>query len=648
MTNCRVSVTVMTLVSNYPEMRNSRLLIIPCVMHLTLQELNPMREFVALCLGGCCVFGVNGDNGVWAAQRPNIVWISSEDNGCYLGCYGDSVARTPQIDRLARDGVRFLNCFSNAAVCAPARQTLISGMYATSIGGQHMRSHATFPTGASFFPKLLRDAGYYTTNNSKTDYNGGPAGDPKRAIAEAWNESSRKAHWRNRPESKPFFSVFNFGESHESRLFPRNWKNRDTRTDPATVRLPAYLPDLPDTRRDMARYYDCLEAMDERVGRVQEELEADGLADDTIVFYFSDHGGSLPRGKSFIYDSGTHVPLVICFPDKWRHLSPASPGEAVQRLVSFVDFAPTVLSIAGVAIPDSMQGRAFLGSQAVEPREFVHTFRGRRGERYDLVRGVRDQRFLYLRNYSPHLPVMQHNGYAWEIPSYPAWFAAWERGTCTPGQSRWFEPKASQELYDVAEDPDNVCNLANDPACAQVLSRMRAENDRHIKAIRDSVFFPEGMSGRSFEAFQDKVRYPLNRLIKLASAVSEQRPENLATFRQAMSDVNPCVRYWGITGCVVLGEAAAGAERELVACLEDPEPTNRIQAARALAGMGRAGAALPVIQQSIQSGVPMSVLQATLAIDECHLLTVYPSLRSALGQVKDVYASRVVKKLLRE
>ncbi len=606
--------------------------------------MNSKRQcgMVAICLVICCITATG------AAERPNILWITSEDNGCYLGCYGDSLARTPNIDRLARDGVLFQNCFSNAAVCAPARQTLISGMYATSIGGQHMRSQATFPEGVSFFPKLLREAGYYTTNNSKTDYNGGPAGGGKQAIAEAWDESSRKAHWRNRSQGEPFFSVFNFGESHESRLFPARWKDRDPQTDPAAVQLPAYLPDVPEIRRDMARYYDCLEAMDARVGQVLNELEADGLADDTIVFYFGDHGGSLPRGKSFTYDSGTHVPLVIRFPDKWRGQSPAKPGTAIDRLVSFVDFAPTALSIADIPIPDYMQGHAFVGTQQSEPREFVHTFRGRRGERYDIVRGVRDESFLYLRNYTPHLPVMQHNGYSWAIPSYSAWFDAWKHGECTPEQAQWFGPKSSEELYQVAEDPDNVHNIANDPAYTKVLERMRAENDRHIRAIRDSVFFPEGISSRGFEVFQDDTRYPIEQLIELASAVSDRQPESLDRFKQAMTNSNPCIRYWGVTGCVVLGEAAIGAERQLAACLDDPESIIRLQAARALAGIGKIELASPVIRHYVREGEPLCVLQATLTIDECDLLSHDPSLRSSLMQVKDTYASRIVKKLLEE
>jgi N-sulfoglucosamine sulfohydrolase len=579
-----------------------------------------------------------------APQRPNVLWITSEDNGPYLGCYGDPLARTPNIDRLAGQGVRYVNCFSNAAVCAPARQTLISGMYATSLGGQHMRSQATFPPGVVFFPKYMRDAGYYTSNNSKTDYNGGPA-DGRKALQETWDESSGRAHWRNRPPGKPFFSVFNIGDSHESRLFPARWNNREQKTDPAKVKLPAYLPDVPEIRLDLARYYDCLEAMDEKVGRVLRELDEDGLADETIVFYFADHGGSLPRGKSFTYDSGTHVPLVIRFPKTWRHLSPAPSGETTDRPVSFVDFSATVLSLVGVTPPAYMQGHAFLGSHESSPREFVHTFRGRRGERYDIVRGVRDKEFLYLRNYTPHLPVMQYNGYSFGIPSYIAWMDAWTKGACNQAQAQWFEPKASEELYRIADDPDNVRNLAGDSEFADVLARMRAENDRHIRTIRDSVFYPEGMNGREFAAYQDDERYPLDQLIELANAVSARDQDNVPRFRKAMQHENPCVRYWAVAGCVVLGEQALSAEADLTRCLTDSEPVVRLQTARALAGMGETKAAIPVIRHYAEQGTMELALQAVLAIDECNLLKADPSLRSTLNQIKGQYASRVVKKL---
>lgn len=580
-----------------------------------------------------------------AADRPNILWITSEDNGPYLGCYGDAMARSPHIDSLAKRGTRYVNCFSNAAVCAPARQTLISGMYATSIGGQHMRSKVVYPDGVSYFPKYLRDAGYYTSNNSKTDYNGGPR-NGNAAMKEAWDESGKNAHWRNRPKGKSFFSVFNFTDSHESNLFPARWKKRKLITDPAKVKLPAYLPDVPEIRLDKARYYDCIETMDAKVGRILGQLEDDGLADNTIVFYYGDHGGSLPRGKSFTYDSGTRVPLIVHVPDKWKQFRPSAAGSASDRMVSFVDFSSTVLSLAGVDVPKYMQGRPFLGKHAAEARTYVHTFRGRRGERYDIVRGVRDQQFLYLRNYTSHLPVMQYNAYSFGIPGYNAWMKAWQDGKCNPAQAQWFKPKAAEELYRIADDPDNIRNLASDPKFATELKRLRAESERHIREIRDSVFFAEELTGRQYSAYQDDKQYPLDRLLKLGAAVSERSETSLPRFVAAMKDENACVRYWGATGCVALGAKAKAATDELVARLADSEPVIQLQAARALVVLGQSEQAIPIIKKHALEGREFVALQAVLIIDECDLLKQDATLRAMLKKVKGAYPARVIDKML--
>ena len=569
-----------------------------------------------------------------AIQRPNILWITSEDNGHYLRSFGDPMARTPNLDWLARGSTRFTHCFSNAAVCAPARQTLISGMYATSIGGQHMRANATFPEGVHYFPKYLRAAGYYTSNNSKTDYNGGPA-DREGAMKAAWDESGRKAHWRNRPKGKPFFSVFNIGSSHESNLFASKWKKRELKTDPAKVNLPAYLPDLPETRRDLARYYDCIETMDESVGKILRELGDDGLAEDTIVFYFGDHGGSLPRGKSFTYDSGTRVPLIVHIPEKWESLRATEPGGETDRLASFVDFAPTVLSLVNIAAPDYMQGQSFLGKSS-EAREFVHTFRGRRGERYDLVRGVRSKDFLYLRNYTPHLPVMQYNDYSSGIPSYGAWRNAIKAGNGTPDQAQWFVPKAREEFYDTRNDPDNVHNLMADPKYAKILARHRIENKRHMASIRDSAFFPEGMSGRDYAKYQDEKTYPLGRLQSLANATKVSR------FIEAMKDDDPKIRYWGVMGCIVHGQTT----KELKRLLEDPEPLIRIQAARAICGTKADPAGVAVLREQLQAKDQILQLRAALAVDECNLIQNDPSLAALLKNVRGQYGKRVATHIL--
>ncbi len=286
-----------------------------------------------------------------ASDRPNILWITSEDNGPQLGCYGDTYAETPNIDKLATKSLRYRRCWSNAPVCAPARTTIISGMYATSLGGQHMRSGVTLPDDVRLYPEVLRETGYFCTNNSKTDYNFADE-------SGGWNESNNKAHWRDRPsDDTPFFAVFNFTVSHESKIRVRP---HELKHDPAKAPLPAYHPDTPEVRHDWAQYYDKITEMDGDVGRVLAELEKDGLTDSTIIFYYGDHGSGMPRSKRWPFDSGLRVPLLLHVPDRFKDLAPSDyvPGGESTRLVSFVDLAPTAISLAGDGTAQKHAGRS--------------------------------------------------------------------------------------------------------------------------------------------------------------------------------------------------------------------------------------------------------------------------------------------------
>ncbi|MGH9631454.1 MAG: sulfatase family protein, partial [Bryobacteraceae bacterium] len=309
--------------------------------------------------------------------RPNILWITSEDNGPHLGAYGDTYATTPNLDKLAARGRIYLNAWSNAPVCAPARTTIISGLYPTCTGSEHMRSMTRLPEGMKMYPCYLREAGYYATNNSKEDYN-------LEHTGKVWDESSNKAHWRNRKPGQPFFAVFNFTVTHESQVRKRPHKAVH---DPAKAPVPAYHPDVPEVRRDWAQYYDNLTTMDGQAGEVLRQLEQDGLAEDTIVFYYGDHGPGMPRCKRWPYNSGLHVPLIVYLPKKFRRLAPKEykPGGKSERLVSFVDLAPAVLSTAGIKPPSHMQGHAFLGEFQAPEQPHVFGFRGRMDERYDMV-----------------------------------------------------------------------------------------------------------------------------------------------------------------------------------------------------------------------------------------------------------------------
>ncbi|HEY9560635.1 MAG TPA: sulfatase, partial [Anseongella sp.] len=329
------------------------------------------------------------DRGQALVEQPNILWLVSEDNGPFLGCYGDTFATTPNLDRLASEGILYKNAISAAPVCAPSRSTLITGMYPTSLGTLHMRSRYPVPEFVRFFPRYLREAGYYTTNNSKKDYNTIDQPD-------AWDESSKTATYMNRPEGKPFFAVFNTSISHESSIH----KPLDSlRHNPEQAPLPPYHPETPEMKHDWAQYYDKMEAMDRWVGEKLRELEEAGLADNTIVFYYSDHAGILGRSKRYLYESGLRVPLIVRFPEKYAHLAPGKPGTRTDRVVSFIDLPPSILSLAGIDVPEYMQGEAFLGGQQTQPREYAFSFRGRMDGRIDLGRTVRDTQYRYIRNF---------------------------------------------------------------------------------------------------------------------------------------------------------------------------------------------------------------------------------------------------------
>lgn len=536
-----------------------------------------------------------------AADRPNILWITSEDHGPQMGCYGDPLARTPHVDALAAKGMLFKFAWSNSPVCAAARTTLIVGLSAPSLGAEHMRSEVALPAAIKMYPHYLREAGYYCTNNSKTDYNFSGANP-------GWNESSNQAHYKKRAPGQPFFAIFNSTASHESQVIRRP---HDLVTDPGKVRVPAYHPDTPEVRRDWAQYYDVVSAADAVAGEKLRELAAAGLADDTIVFYYGDHGPGLPRAKRWPSNSGLHVPLVVYFPEKWRHLAPKeyAPGGKSERLVSFVDLAPTLLSLAGLKPPAAMQGFAFAGPHQTAPPPYVYGFRGRMDERYDLVRTVSDGRYVYLRNYHPHRSQGQHVNTQFQTPTTAVWRKRFDEGRATEAQAIfWREPKAPEELYDLRSDPDEVRNLAALPEHRETLERLRREQQAYAARIRDTGFLTEAevhaRSGKRApgEALADDAAYPFARVFAAAEIASLMKPEAVPQLLSFLSDADSGVRYWGAMGALMRGTAAVDAMNPpLVAALDDRSPSVRIAAAEALARHGR----------------PAEVTRALAALMEC-------------------------------
>jgi uncharacterized sulfatase len=521
-------------------------------------------------------------------KLPNILWITSEDNGPHLGCYGDNYASTPNLDALAARGMIYTNANSNAPVCAPARTAIISGLYPPSTGAEHMRSLVKLPPDFRMFPQYLRDTGYYATNNSKEDYNLEKPG-------RVWDESSTAAHWRNRDNGQPFFAVFNHTISHESQI--RNAIARRHRIhDPAQVRIPPYHPDTAEVRRDWAQYYDRLSMMDAGVGENLREIEEAQLAGDTIIFYFSDHGSGMPRNKRFLYNSGLNVPLIVYFPEKWRHLAPPEyrPGGKSDRLVSFVDLAPTMLGLAGIKPPEWMQGGAFAGVDVASEPEFSYGFRGRMDERYDMMRAVRDKRYLYIRNYMPHRIYGQHVAYMFQTPTTRVWQKLHEEGRLNSAQSKFWQSKPAEELYDLESDPDQIANLAGSPDHRGMLSRFRSAQLGWAYEIRDLGFLSEWeMHQRSedltpYEMGHGPQHYDFESISTAADLATSLKTKDLPAIARLLEHQDSGVRYWAAVGLLAHGDAGMSLARDrLVAALNDDSPMVRITAAEALARHGR-------------------------------------------------------------
>jgi uncharacterized sulfatase len=557
------------------------------------------------------------------APQPNILWITCEDMSPNLGCYGDPDAITPNIDRLASRGIRYTHAFSTSGVCAPSRSCLITGVYPSSLGTQYMRCDGELPDFVRCFPQYLREAGYYCTNNSKTDYN-------FKMPKGSWDESSGKAHWRNRKPGQPFFAVFNNTDTHESKIRSRgnafarltSRLTADQRRSPEKITLPGYHPDTPEARRDWANDHELITAMDLESGDILKQLEEDGLADNTIVFFFSDHGVGLARGKRWLYDSGMHVPLIVHFPKKFAHLAPQPMGTTTDRLVSFVDFAPTVLSLAGVKIPEHMMGVAFLGKSAGQPRQYVYGLRDRMDERYDIIRAVRDQRYKYLRNYRPDLPYSQYLDYAEQGPTMQSIRRLKSEGKLPAALELFMsDVKPPEELYDTQSDPYELKNLAGSAEHQEVLKRLRAAHLKWMDDTLDVGLVPEPnlrertRGSSPYEvARQGESVLPLKR-IRQAAITAQGGEAAQGKMRQLLADNDPAVRYWGCIGLGAQHQVDNSSVAALEAALQDSSSTVRMAAADGLVRLGRSEKALPVLAAGLQDDNPWIRLAAMHGLD---------------------------------
>lgn len=561
-----------------------------------------------------------------AADRPNILWLSCEDISAHIACYGDPHAITPNIDKLATEGVRYTHAFTSAGVCSPCRSGIITGMYQTSIGGHHMRCVTKLPDFIKPFPHYLREKGYYTSNNVKTDYQ-------FKLPEGVWDDTSRNGHWRNRADkSQPFFAVFNYGGTHESRIANESrykqasaqLTNNQRQDAKNLTTLPPYYQDTATSREHWKRNYELITAMDSWLGEIIQQLKEDGLYENTIIFYWSDHGVGLPRAKRWLYDSGTRIPLIVRIPEKYREKGQGAPHSVSSRLVSSIDFGATVLSLADVQSPDHMQGIPFLGKSTGTERDYVYGARDRMDERYDIIRMVRDQRFKYIRNYEPLKTWYQYMNTPEKGALMNELRTMNEQGKLNPVQARYFgASKTVEELYDTLNDPHEVRNLAGDPSHQDTLKRLRTAHLRWVKDTRDLGLIPEPVLierqkelGNQYEILrQAGAEATANRIADIAALASETDAD-VHELGKGLNDKDASIRYWAAVG---LGNRAPHSESLILplrAMLKDTSSVNRTAAARALCRLGKPNEALPTLVSEIENGAQWERLHAAIVLDE--------------------------------
>lgn len=514
---------------------------------------------------------------VIAADRPNVVWIMSEDNSKhYLKHFDRHGAETPNIEALAQHGVTFDRAFSCAPVCSVARTTLITSCYGPRIGTQFHRrlAMAPMPDGLKMFPAYLRDAGYYTTNNSKQDYNA-----QKRSV---WDDSSKRATWKNRPDSStPFFHVVTSTLSHEGKLhFNATQMNQPTVTEQQAVQLQPYFPDTKTFRFTRARYHDLMMEIDRVVGETVAELKEAGELENTFVFYFGDHGGVLPRSKGYAYESGLHVPFVVRVPENFKELTGRDLASRTNGFVEFVDFGPTVLALAGIEPPLGIDGRAFLGkntsAEEVDLRQEAFGYADRIDEKYDLVRTLRQGDFKYMRNFEPFLPDGLQNNYRYQMLAFVEWRELHAQGKLNEFQSQFFEPKAVEALYDLKRDPHEIHNLAADPKYKDQLVKMRDRLTQRLKEMPDLSFIPEALlvdePMKNPVQFGQQNQDSIAQLIDTANLALLPYAVAKPMLETALSSDDPLVRYWGVVACSSFGKEAADLLPLVEKRLVDLEP----------------------------------------------------------------------------
>ena len=550
-------------------------------------------------------------------EKPNIIWLNVEDLSPMLGAYGDEYATTPNLDQMATEGVLFTNAYATAPICAPARSAMVTGLHATSLGTQHLRSKLERPDQVKAIQEYMQEAGYFTSNYGKTDYNFDPAG-----FFDYWEQDL--APWRAREEGdeRPFFSFFVFGITHEGSgnnldRYQKAVKDLPESLfhNPDQAEVPPYYPDTPEMRELWAHYYDCATAMDRMVGEVVQNLKDDGLYNDTVIIFYSDHGNGLPRYKRWLNNSGLHVPFIVYVPEKFKNLVNHHPGSKNHDLVNFSDLAPTTLSLAGEPIPDHMQGIPFMGNKIAEDRKYMVAARSRADNMYEVSRSVRDDRYIYIRHYMPHMPYIQP-GYIFSDKKLSFKYLRQARSTMDlpPASEKMWHSKPVEELYDLHNDPMELNNLAENPDYLDKKEELKDALHQSILTNRDAgfLFEPEmmmrGAASTVFEMAQDSSQYDLPEILAAAEMVGLASLEETVP---VLSDDDSGVRFWALMNLRSMGEDASPAIEDIKMRLSDESPSVAILAAETVCQLGECGEeSLAVLSTYLQDNRPWVALMA--------------------------------------
>ena len=559
-----------------------------------------------------------------SAERPNILWIVAEDISPLFGCYGNKDAYTPFFDKLAKKSLVYKRAYSTAPICSPSRSCLASGMFATSLGSQHLRSEVKIPNSVKPLAKVFKENGYWTALRNKTDYNFSADG-----LFDYWNSS--KEPWKKCPKGKPFFAFMNLGSTHEgSGNIPEKadtaLKNLsiELRRKAEKVDLPPYFPDTPEMRRIWARYHDLITVFDQEVEGVLNNLKNDGMADNTIVFIMADHGMGLPRYKRWLYLTGLHVPLIVHIPEKFKHLSPyGTTAKEINDITSYVNLPATALNLAGISIPKNFQGNPILGKNATTKQEYIFGARDRADDMYDLSRCIFDGRYLYIRHYLPHFAPMQEGYIMSDVykESHIELHKVHKSGKDSQHSLKLWSARPFEELYDTKSDPRELNNIAANPKFKDVKTKLAAKLRQWSIDTRDSGFLTESDMHRRanengitpYEMMQKDELFPVTKIISAAEEASKPGVSQADQIK-LYEDKDPSVRYWAVQSQIINAYTNSAAKELFQKALKDKNPTVRATAAEGIAKAGLPQLAIPVFRDLLKEKEPNLALYVSRSL----------------------------------